>query len=81
MAKRPKRPRDPNQLGKLIVDLASGQVEDQESEADMRNPAAVQLGKLGGAKGGKARAAKLSKKRRSEISRRAARARWSKTKT
>jgi predicted lipoprotein with Yx(FWY)xxD motif len=43
-----------------------------------KNPAAVALGKLGGAKGGKARAAKLSKKKRSEIAKKAAAARWSK---
>ncbi len=43
-----------------------------------KNPAAVALGKLGGAKGGKARAAKLSKKKRSEIATKAAAARWKK---
>ena len=43
-----------------------------------KNPAAVALGRLGGLKGGKARAAKLSKKRRSEIAKKAARARWGK---
>jgi hypothetical protein len=41
-----------------------------------KNPAAVALGRLGGLKGGNARAAKLSKARRSEIAKRAARARW-----
>jgi hypothetical protein len=46
-----------------------------ESESG-KNPAAVALGKLGGKKGGPARAAKLSAKRRAEIARRAARARW-----
>jgi hypothetical protein len=44
-----------------------------------KNPAAVALGKLGGAKGGKARAAKLSKKKRSEIAKKAAAARWSRS--
>lgn len=43
-----------------------------------KNPAAVALGKLGGAKGGKARAAKLSKKKRSAIAKKAAAARWKK---
>jgi len=76
MAKHPKRPRDPNQLGKFIVDLATGQA--QESGADTKNPAAVELGKLGGAKGGKARAAKMSKKQRSEAAKKAALARWRK---
>lgn len=41
-----------------------------------KNPAAVALGRLGGLKGGKARAAKLSKKRRSDIARKAAQKRW-----
>ena len=76
MAKRPKRPRDPNQLGKLIVDLATGQAKEPASEPDTRNPAAVALGKLGGAKGGKARAARMTKKQRSEAAKKAARARW-----
>jgi hypothetical protein len=73
--KRLKRPRDPVQLAKLIGDIATGQVEDNES--DNRNPAAVALGKLGGAKGGKARAQKLSKRKRSAIAQKAALARWS----
>lgn len=41
-----------------------------------KNPAAVELGKLGGAKGGKARAAKLTPEERSEAARKAAAARW-----
>ena len=41
-----------------------------------KNPAAVALGRLGGLKGGKARMAKLSAKRRTEIARKAAKARW-----
>ena len=45
-----------------------------------KNPAAVALGRLGGLKGGKARAAKLSPKRRSEIARNAVNARWNKEK-
>lgn len=76
MAKRPKRPRDKNQLGKLIVDLATGIVEPEESKPDTRNQAAVELSKLGASKGGKARAKKLSDKEKSEIARKAARARW-----
>jgi hypothetical protein len=73
--KRKKRPRDPVQLAKLVGDIATGQVED--NEPDDRNPAAVALGKLGGAKGGKARAAKLTPKKRTEIARKAAQKRWS----
>jgi hypothetical protein len=74
--KRKKRPRDPISLAKLIGDIATGQVED--SEPDNRNQAAVALGKLGGAKGGKARADKLTPGERQEIARNAARKRWSK---
>lgn len=70
----PKRPRDRNQLAKLVVDIATGEAE--EAPVPEKNPAAVALGKLGGAKGGKARAAKLSAERRSEIAKKAAEARW-----
>lgn len=45
--------------------------------APAKNPAAVALGRLGGLKGGKARAAKLSDEERSEIAKKAAKARWS----
>lgn len=72
---RPRRPRDQNQLGKLIVDLATGQAE--EPAPPEKDPAAVELGRRGGLKGGKARAKKLSAKERSEAARKAARARWS----
>ena len=54
--------------------LAAGIVE--QATAEGKNPAAVALGRLGGLKGGKARAKKLSKKRRSEIARKVAQARW-----
>jgi hypothetical protein len=63
-----------NQLGKMIVDISTGNAPPEEP--DTRNPAAVALGKLGGAKGGKARAAALSAKRRSEIAKKAAAKRW-----
>lgn len=52
---------------------------DSVSKPKEKNPAAVALGKLGGVKGGKARAEKLSSDRRKAISKKAARARWSKT--
>jgi len=71
MTKRPKRPVDPNQLARRIVDVATGN--DPEARKD---PAAVALGKRGGLKGGKARAAQLSPEKLAEIARRAARARW-----
>lgn len=69
-----KRPRDVNALAASIVGEATGQSEpDAEPK---KNPAAVELGRLGGLKGGKARAAKLSPKKRSEIAKKAAAARW-----
>lgn len=70
-----KRPRDPNQLAKLIVDIATGEVEDTPPD-DGKDPAAVALGRKGGLKGGKARAAKMTPEQRVESARRAARARW-----
>jgi len=69
------RPRDPNQLAKFVVDLATGELDDV-STTDGKNPAAVALGRLGGKKGGRARAESLSAKRRREIARRAAKLRW-----
>jgi hypothetical protein len=79
--KRPKRPRDLNQFAKLMVDLATGNAQDSAAPDDPnKNPAAVQLGRLGGLKGGKARAAKLSAKKRSDIARKAAQARYGKKK-
>ncbi len=72
-----KRPRDTNQLAKFIVDVASGDVPPEAPHSDGdKNPAAVALGRLGGKKGGKARAAKLSPSRRKAIARKAAKARW-----
>jgi len=68
--KRLPRPRDPAQLAKLIVDIATGEVEDRVE--DNRDPAAAALG----SKGGKARANNLSKQRRSEIAKNAAKKRW-----
>ena len=61
--RRLKRPRDPIQLGKLIVDIATGQVEDRAEDA--RDPMAVERGKLGGEKGGPPRADNLSRDQRS----------------
>jgi hypothetical protein len=70
-----KRPRDPNQLAKLIVDIATGQIETPPEE-DGKNPGMVALGRKGGLKGGKARAEALTPEQRSEYAKRAARARW-----
>lgn len=79
MPKRSSRGRlDPNQLAKLITDEATGEAPPEQPEESGKNPAAVALGRLGGQKGGKARAEKLTAKRRSEIAKKAAKARWSK---
>jgi hypothetical protein len=67
---------DPNVRAFLTVQRATGQLAPEEPVPDTRNPHAVALGKLGGAKGGKARAVKLSARKRSDIAKRAARARW-----
>jgi hypothetical protein len=77
--KKPKRPKDTNQLAKNIVDLAIGEIADPITES-IKNPHAVALGRLGGLKGGKARAEKLSSKKKSEIAKKAALARWGKKK-
>lgn len=72
-----KRPRDVNQLAASIVQAVTEGEQIPEDFGD-KNPAAVMLGRLGGKKGGKARAAKLTSKQRSEIARKAAAARWNK---
>lgn len=69
------RPRDPNELGKLIVDLATGEAEEPALDTD-KNAAAVELGRRGGLKGGRARAAKMTPEERSQSARNAAKARW-----
>ncbi len=75
--KRKKRPRDPVQLAKLIGDIATGQTEDRVENG--KDAAASELGRLGGLKGGKARANKLTPAERAEIARIAAAARWKKS--
>ena len=74
MAK-PKRPRDTNQLAKSIVDLTTGDAKEANRD-EGKDPAAVALGRKGGLKGGKARAEKLTPEQRSEIAKKAAKARW-----
>lgn len=71
-----KRPVDPNVKAKLIVDIATGETPDPIKDLKGKNPAAVALGRLGGLKGGKARAKALSAKKRSEIAKKAAKKRW-----
>ena len=76
-----KRPRDPAQLAKFVVDVATGEIEDREltPEEQGKDPAAVSLGQRGGLKGGKARAEKLSREQRAVIAQMAAKKRWQKS--
>jgi len=74
MAKKVKLSADLNKKAKTIVDLLT--VDQLEAGADGKNLAAVALGRLGGLKGGKARAEILSPKKRSQIAKKAAAARW-----
>jgi hypothetical protein len=70
----PKRPRDPNQRAKLIVDIATG--ESEEPKAPDGASEVSERKREGGSKGGQARAESLPPERRSQIARRAAAARW-----
>ena len=75
--KKKKVPNDINQLAKYICDITTTQDPTTIECVKEKNPAAVALGRLGGLKGGKARAEKLSPKKRKEIAQKAAKARWS----
>ena len=68
-----KRPRDPNQLAKLMVDIATGDVEEPEETARAKRA------RKAGEHGGPARAAKLTPEQRSDFARLAADARWKKS--
>jgi hypothetical protein len=80
------KPTDISQLARAIVEEATGEAltqkpphEDPDKKSSRKkNPAAVALGKLGGKKGGPARAKKLSPEQRKAIAEKAAQARWSK---
>jgi hypothetical protein len=72
-----RRPRDPNQLGKLMVDIATGVVEDTISPSK-RDPG-KRKGRAGGLKGGRTRALALSAEQRQRIAKQAAQARWKNT--
>ena len=74
MSNQPKRPRDPSQLAKSIIDIATGQKPDRDPtpEEQGKDPAAVAMGKKGGA----ARAAGMTAEKRSEIAKKAAEKRW-----
>lgn len=71
--KRPKRPRDPNQLAKFIVDVATGEIGEPVQEAPK-----VKRARVAGEKGGPARAKALTPEQRSKIAAAAAQARWKK---
>lgn len=72
MPKRSSKSKDVNQIAASVV----AQVTESADETPGKNPAAVALGRLGGLRGGKARAESLSAKRRKEIAKKAAAARW-----
>lgn len=74
MPKRSSKPKDINQLAASILEAVTQEAEQQPT----KNPAAVALGRLGGLKGGKARAASLSSSRRAQIAKKAALSRWRK---
>ena len=77
MAKRPVKKKQPDhqQIARKVLDAIAP---DAEPAKPAKNPAAVALGRLGGLKGGKARAAKLSAAKRKAIAKKAAAARWNK---
>ena len=70
----PRRPRDPNQLAKLVVDMATGEVPNDKEE--VLAALSEQEQPTGRAKSAKARAASQTAERRTEVARRAAAARW-----
>lgn len=76
--------KDTQQLARNVLDAIAPDAEpvadDAASKEKTKNPAAVALGRLGGLKGGRARADRLTKERRSEIAKKAALKRWSKRK-
>jgi hypothetical protein len=74
----PKRSRKPADLNRLAFEIVRQSTDPDYDPNPGKNPAAVELGRLGGLKGGKARAAKLSPEQRSEIAKKAAAARWGK---
>ncbi len=76
MPRRSRKPADLNKLAKAITDEATSD-EPAPDPDEGKDPAAVALGRKGGKKGGKARAARMTPEQRSEAARRAAQARWS----
>ena len=78
MQKRSSKKQDVDLLTQFIVDDATTEKLLDKAAQEGKNPAAVLLGRLGGLKGGRARANKLSAKKRSEIAKKAAKSRWTK---
>jgi hypothetical protein len=79
MPKRSSKRKDVNQIAASIVEQATQEPTPKKlDEQSAKNPAAVALGRLGGLKGGKARASKLTPEQRKEIARKAAQKRWQK---
>lgn len=76
MPKRSSKPRDLNSMAAAIVNQSTDPDDSGDDPYEGKNPAAVELGRLGGKKGGKARAEKLTAEERSEQARKAAAARW-----
>lgn len=77
---KPKKQTDINKLAYQIAAETTQEKEASENTTKEKNPAAVELGRFGGLKGGKARAERLSPERRKEIAKKAARVRWGKKK-
>jgi hypothetical protein len=71
-----KRREDINQTAARVVAISTGQSIPKPHRKKWKNPAAVALGKLGGSKGGKIRAARLTAERRKAIAKKAAAVRW-----
>ena len=76
----PRRPRDLNELAAQIVGEATGEVEPVDPD-EGKNAEAVERGRLGGLRGGKARAERMSPEERREAARKAAQARWKNSKS
>ncbi len=76
-SKNPKRSRDFFLLARHVATLATGEIQEHDPYTG-KNPHTVELGKISGVKGGPARNLSITKKRRSEIEKKAAKARWKK---
>lgn len=79
MPKRSRKPTDINIIAAQVVEAATEPAKaPTKPKPHRKNPAAVALGRLGGLKGGKVRAERLSPRKRSQIAKKAAKSRWSK---